>query len=256
VAEMAERSRRPGPRGPGHKQAGEAGGGRGREADDQDLPASQVDAQPEPGGEDLPDGGPDPTFAEEAPRARTRAEEMGIPPLWAVGGDKGKARELRKQLEAAEEAVDRARREARDADERHLRLAAEMENMRRRHQKDRQDQLLYGNAELITRVIPLLDNFHRALDHAPGSAETDPEVQQWVSGLQMVVRQFEDILQGAGVEVIAAVGEAFDPSLHQAVVAEPSAEHEDGQVIAELQRGYRLRDRVLRPSMVKVASNR
>lgn len=213
------------------------------------MPASQVDAQPDP------DEVSDEAQAADAPRARTRAEEMGIPPLWAVGGDKGKSKELRKQLEAAEEAVDAARREARDATERHLRLAAEMENMRRRHQKDREDQVLYGNADLIVRILPLLDNFHRALDHAPASAEADPVVEQWVSGLQMVVRQFEEILAGAGVEPIDAVGKPFDPSEHQAVTAEPSDEHEDGHVIAELQRGYRLRDRVLRPTMVKVATN-
>lgn len=212
-----------------------------------DLQESQVDAQSGIGDDDV--------TVDDAPRARTRAEEMGIPPLWAVGGDKGKSKELKKQLEAAEEAVDTARREARDANERHLRMAAELENMRRRHQKDRQDQVLYGNADLITRILPLLDNFHRALDHAPESAESDPTVQQWVQGLQLVVRQFEDILAGAGVEAIESVGKPFDPSEHQAVMAEPSAEHEDGQVIAELQRGYRLRERVLRPSMVKVANN-
>ena len=220
-------------------------------AHDSDAVEPRLDVQPRdddaPGDEAHPD---------DAPRARTRAEEMGIPPLWAVGGDKGKSKELRRQLEAAEEAVSSARLEAKEATDRHLRLAAEMENMRRRHQKDRQDQLFYGNAELITRILPLLDNFHRALDHAPESAAGDPVVEQWVSGLQMVVRQFEEILAGVGVEAIEAVGKPFDPNEHQAVVAEPSDEHEDGQVTAELQRGYRLRDRVLRPTMVKVANNR
>jgi len=220
------------------------------EADDEiqlDLPASQVDAQPGTPGEE--------EHVEHQPPARTRAEEMGIPPLWAVGGDKGKSKELRKQLAAAEEAVETARRESGEATERYLRLAAEMENVRRRHQKDRQEQQLYGNAELISRILPLLDNFHRALDHAPETSEADPVVQQWVSGVQMVVRQFEEILAGAGVEPIEAVGKPFDPSQHQAVLAEPSEEHEDGHVVAELQRGYRLRDRILRPTMVKVASN-
>ena len=188
-------------------------------------------------------------------RPRTRVDEMGIPPIWAVGGEKGKVKEYKKQLAAAEEALESARADARDANERYLRTAAEMENMRRRHQKDRTDQLLYGNADLILRILPLLDNFHRALDHVPTSAEDDPEVKAWVSGLLMVVRQFEDVLESAGVEAIVSVGEAFDPSLHQAVMAEPSDEHQDGHVIEELQRGYRLRDRVLRPSLVKVASN-
>lgn len=213
-----------------------------------DLPPSQVDATPDA------DPGLDPERGLR-PSGRTAAEEMGIPPLWAIGGDKGRSTQLKKQVEAAEVAVDAARQEAREAGEKYLRLLAEMENMRRRHQKDREDYLLYGNAELITRVLPLLDNFHRALDHAPESAAGDAAVDQWVSGLQMVVRQFEEILAVAGVEPIEAEGQPFDPAQHQAVAAEPSDQHADGQVIAELQRGYRLRDRVLRPSMVKVANN-
>lgn len=188
-------------------------------------------------------------------RDLTGVDDMAIPPLWAVGGEKGRARELKKQLAAAEEALESARTDARDAHEKYLRAAAEMENMRRRHQQDRTDQVLYGNADLILRILPLLDNFHRALEHVPESAIEDPALKPWVSGLLMVVRQFEDVLQGVGVEGIEAVGKQFDPSMHQAVMSEPSEEHEDGQVIAELQRGYRLRDRVLRPSMVKVASN-
>jgi molecular chaperone GrpE len=188
-------------------------------------------------------------------RPRTRAEEMGIPPLWAISGGGTRSKEHKRQLAAAEVAVESAKKDARDANERFLRVAAEMENVQRRHRQDRQEQLLYGNAELINRILPVLDNFHRALEHAPESVEGDPAVQQWVSGLLMVVRQFEDILESIGVEPIEAVGLPFDPNFHQAVMAEPSDEHADGQVIAELQRGYKLRDRVLRPSMVKVASN-
>lgn len=188
-------------------------------------------------------------------RQRTRAEEMGIPPLWAISGGGTKSKEHKRQLAAAEEAIESAKKDARDANERYLRVAAEMENVQRRHRQDRQEQLLYGNAELIKRILPVLDNFHRALEHAPESVEGDPAVQQWVSGLLMVVRQFEDILESVGVEPIEAVGHAFDPNIHQAVMAEASGDHEDGEVIAELQRGYRLRERVLRPSMVKVASN-
>lgn len=189
-------------------------------------------------------------------RPRTRAEEMGIPPLWAIsGGSAAKSKEFKKQLAAAEEAVETAKKNARDVNERYLRLAAEMENVQRRHRQDRQEQLLYGNAELINRILPVMDNFHRALEHAPESVEGDPAVKQLIDGLKMVMRQFDDILESVGVEPIESVGLQFDPNLHQAVVAEPSDQHQDGEVIAELQRGYRLRDRILRPSMVKVASN-
>jgi molecular chaperone GrpE len=197
----------------------------------------------------------EPEVVEGPTRERTRAEEMGIPPLWAVSGPGGKTKEMKRQLAAAEEALESAKKDARDANERYLRQAAEMENVQRRHRQDRQEQLLYGNAELIKRILPVLDNFHRALEHAPESAASDPAVGQWVNGALMVVRQFEDLLESVGVEAIEAEGKPFDPSVHQAVVAEPSDQHQDGEVIAELQRGYRLRDRVLRPSMVKVAQN-
>ena len=225
------------------------------EPQDTERPGSQAEPRSEKEAESRdPQSEPEPG---DSPlrRERTRVDEMGIPPLWAVGGEKGRARELKKQLAAAEEALENARADARDAHEKYLRVAAEMENMRRRHQQDRTDQVLYGNADLILRILPLLDNFHRALDHAPESAIEDPALKPWVSGLLMVVRQFEDILEGAGVVGIEAVGKQFDPSMHQAVMAEASVDHEDGQVIAELQRGYRLRDRVLRPSMVKIANN-
>jgi molecular chaperone GrpE len=217
-----------------------------------DLPVSEVDAPVF-----SPDPQTEPEVVESHNRDRTRAEAMGIPPLWAVsgGGSGAKTKELKRLLATAEEALESARADARDANERYLRLAAEMENVQRRHRTDRQEQLLYGNAELIKRILPLLDNFHRALEHVPESNAEDPAVQQWVEGLNMVVRQFEDILEGAGVETIEAMGQPFDPNQHQAVMAEPSDEHEDGQIMAELQKGYRLRDRVLRPSMVKVASN-
>ena len=191
-------------------------------------------------------------------RARTRAEAMGIGPDLshkpredAPAGKPG--RDAREQLAAVEKALEAARAEARESADRHLRLAAEMDNMRRRHRQEQADQLQYANAELITKLLPVLDNFHRALDHAPEGVEGPTE--QLRGGLLMVVKQFEDILESEGVRPIETEGKFFDPNLHQAVIAEPSADHEEGQIIAELQRGYTLHDRVLRPSMVKVARN-
>jgi molecular chaperone GrpE len=213
-----------------------------RTAGDQ-PPASETDARPET----------EPEVVES--HQRTKAEEMGIPPLWELSQSGGKGKDAKRQLAAAEEALEQARQQEHEARDSYVRMAAELENMRRRHQKDREEQRLYGNAELITRILPILDNFHRALEHAPETADNDPAVKQWISGLLMVVRQFEDILESAGVEPIESVGRRFDPNMHQAVMAEASDEHEEDQVISELQRGYRLRDRVLRPSMVKVARN-
>jgi molecular chaperone GrpE len=191
-------------------------------------------------------------------RARTRAEAMGIGPdlpQRAQGeAPAGKpSRDARDQLQAAEKALEAARAEARESADRHLRLAAEMDNMRRRHRQEQLDRLQYGNAELITKLLPVLDNFHRALDHAEEGV--GGPVEQLRNGLLMVVKQFEDILASEGVTPIETEGKFFDPNLHQAVLAEASPDHEEGQIISELQRGYTLHDRVLRPSMVKVARN-
>jgi molecular chaperone GrpE len=191
-------------------------------------------------------------------RARTRAEAMGIGPDLPhrprKDGPAGKSdRDAREQLEAAEKALEAARAEARESADRHLRLAAEMDNMRRRHRQEQLDRLQYGNAELITRLLPVLDNFHRALDHAEEGVGGPAE--QLRNGLLMVVKQFEDILASEGVTPIDTEGKFFDPNLHQAVLAEASPDHEEGQIISEMQRGYTLHDRVLRPSMVKVARN-
>ena len=180
----------------------------------------------------------------------TRAEELGIEP--AIGKPKRggeKSRETSRQLEAAEEALEAARAEAKEAKENYLRTAAELDNMRRRHRQEQAERLQYGNAELIAKLLPVVDNFHRALEHAPS------EDRQLVDGLLMILRQFEDVLESEGVSVIEAEGKPFDPSLHQAVAAEPAPGVEDGTVIAELQKGYRLNERVIRPSMVKVAQN-
>jgi molecular chaperone GrpE len=161
-------------------------------------------------------------------------------------------KQLRRELHDALEQLDAAKNDNKgvaEANERYLRLAAEMENLRKRHRQEQVERLQYANSELITKLLPVLDNFHRALDHAN---DADP---QMVSGLLMIVRQLEDILESEGVVPIKAEGERFDPALHQAVMAEPSPDHEDGTVIQELQRGYMMRDRVLRPSLVKIAQN-
>ena len=181
----------------------------------------------------------------------TRAEMMGIAPnLPRVKGD---GRDIRKQLRAAEEAVEKARAEASEARDNHLRLAAEMENVRRRHRQEQMERSQYANEQLIARLLPLLDNFHRALEHEPELVRADTAGDQWAGGLRMIVKQFEDILAAEGVEVLEAVGQPFDPAFHQAVASEPS-ELPEGIVTAELQRGYRLRDRVLRPSMVRISA--
>jgi molecular chaperone GrpE len=134
---------------------------------------------------------------------------------------------------------------------RYQRLAADFENYKRRTRQELADRTQYANEELLRKLLPILDNLRRALDHAPEGID-----RNWFDGLRMVVRQFEDTLQAQGVSPIPAVGKKFDPSQHEAIAREETDEHEEGTIVEEMQPGYRLHERVLRPTLVKVAHPR
>jgi molecular chaperone GrpE len=130
----------------------------------------------------------------------------------------------------------------------YVRLAADFENFRRRKTQELSDRVRYASEDAARALLPALDNLRRAVDHAPEGTD-----DAFLSGVRMTVRQFEDALTSLGVTPIVAVGERFDPSLHEAVLGVESPEVEHDTVVDELQRGYRLHDRVIRPSMVRVA---
>lgn len=134
---------------------------------------------------------------------------------------------------------------------RYQRAVADLENTRRRSRQELAERTQYANEQLVLKLLPLLDNFQRALAHAPEGI--DPN---WVDGIKLIARQFEDILGSQGVSSIPAVGEKFDPSQHEAIASEQTDEHEEGTVVEEMQRGYRLHRKVLRPTLVKVAQPR
>ena len=104
---------------------------------------------------------------------------------------------------------------------------------------------------MLRKLLPILDNFKRALDHAPEGID-----RNWFEGIKLVARQFEETLEAQGLAAIPAVGEKFDPAQHEAIASEETDEHEEGTVVAEIQPGYRLHNRVLRPTLVKVAHPR
>jgi molecular chaperone GrpE len=144
-----------------------------------------------------------------------------------------------------------ARDEAQANFARYQRLAADFENYKRRTRQELADRTQYANEELLRKLLPILDNLRRALDHAPEGID-----RNWFDGLRMVVRQFEDTLEAQGVSPIPAIGEKFDPSQHEAIAREETDEHEEGTIVEEMQPGYRLHERVLRPTLVKVAHPR
>lgn len=135
-----------------------------------------------------------------------------------------------------------------EEEERYLRLRADFDNLKRRTQLDREAQAKYRAQSLLTDLLPVLDNFERALN----VEATSEEAQNMKKGIEMVYRTLVEATEKEGLQVIATEGEAFDPNVHQAVMQESDAEKESGIVLQELQRGYQLKDRVLRPAMVKV----
>ena len=129
------------------------------------------------------------------------------------------------------------------------RLQAEFDNYRKRSVKEQQDFRDYALAEALKSLLPIMDSLDRAVKT---NAKT---VEDLRSGIELIDKQFHDALAKLGVEPVPASGEVFDPNLHQAVQMVETDEVEDHRVIDELQRGYRIKDRLLRPAMVRVASN-
>ena len=129
-----------------------------------------------------------------------------------------------------------------------LRTAAEFDNYRKRMERERRELSEYAAADVLKDLLPILDNFERALQ-----APATPETEALRKGLELIHRQMLDVLKKRGVTQIEALGADFDPNFHEAVIHEASADHREGEVMQELQRGYLLGERLLRPAMVKVA---
>ncbi len=152
------------------------------------------------------------------------------------------------QLESVQAELETARQERDHLLDRLARLQAEFDNYRKRSAREQQDFRDYALAEALKSLLPVLDSFDRALAHRAGGEE-------FAAGIELINRQFHDALAKLGVQPIEVQGEPFDPNLHQAVQMVESDEVEDHHVLDELQRGYKLKDRLLRPAMVRVATH-
>lgn len=154
---------------------------------------------------------------------------------------------LQEQLTQARADLTQAQEEARATLERLARAQADFENLRRRAQREREDLALHANQELLKDFLPVLDNLERALASAENTA-----AQGLHAGVELTARQFRALLEKHNVTPVAAEGQPFDPNLHEAVMQE-HGDYEVPTVVLELQKGYKIGDRLLRPAMVKVA---
>ena len=151
--------------------------------------------------------------------------------------------------EAPGGSVEELQRQRDDYYDRLLRKTAEFDNFRKRTERERQTLAEAAAADLIEELLPLIDDLERALKADVGAEGAEP----YRRGVELIHRQLNETLRKRGVRAIDALGATFDPHYHQAVAHEPSSSHREGEIIEEFRRGYMLGDRLLRPSMVKVA---
>ena len=150
------------------------------------------------------------------------------------------------EAEAAEaERESKASEEDEAWSDKYTRLMADFQNYKKRTEKEKADVYSFANEKIMTDLLQVIDNFERAL----GSECQD---QAYADGMQMIFKQFTDILKGAGLEEIEAVGHDFDPNFHHAVLTDSNPDFDSGKVTEVLQKGYKLNGKVIRPSMVKV----
>lgn len=147
------------------------------------------------------------------------------------------------------EEVEKLRAEHEEGQQRLLRTQADFDNFRRRTLKEKEELGKYASAKLITELLPVIDNFQRALSTAGEHAES----ASYVKGVEMIFRQLEGVLSAEGLTAMESVGKPFNPEFHQAIMQVESEEYEEGIVVEEVQKGYMLKDKVLRPAMVKVS---
>lgn len=152
------------------------------------------------------------------------------------------------EIDPKDQKINELQQLADENEEKYLRLYAEFENYKRRIQKENEINKTYQAQRVLTDILPAIDNIERALQ-IEGDDETFKSLKK---GVQMVHESLINALKDNGLEVIKTEGEAFDPNIHQAVVQDDNPDFESGEITQELQKGYKLKDRVLRPSMVKV----
>ena len=144
--------------------------------------------------------------------------------------------------------LQQAEQESASFKDQYLRAAAEMRNYKRRVEQDRAELIRNAGAGVLMKLLPILDDLELAMAHVPQEIAASP----WFDGLKMVQTKLQTMLEGEGVKPIEALGQNFDPRVHEAVMHESAGPEMAGKVTAELRRGYTLHDRVIRPTMVKV----
>ncbi|MET3940679.1 molecular chaperone GrpE [Paenibacillus sp. PvP094] len=184
--------------------------------------------------------------AEEQEQQETTAAESQEP-VNEAGAAEAQAEEMADQ---GQDELGRLKAEVEETQQRFVRAQADFDNFRRRTQKEKEELAKYASMKLVTELVPVIDNFERAMATVPEGTESE----SFSKGIQMIFRQLETVLNNEGLTAMDTVGQPFNPEFHQAIMQVESDEYEEGTVVEEVQKGYMLKDKVLRPAMVKVSS--
>ena len=202
--------------------------------DEKDKPGDEIEFLPEP-----------PPPGEEAPAAPPAAEKKGPEPKAAAGeSSKGLKEKLRKK----DAEIKRLQKGLDELKETYLRKLADMENLRKRFERERSEYQQYALSGLLLELLGIADNFERALQSAPAAGDG----KTFREGVELILRMFQNLLAKNGVRPIVLEGRAFDPTFHHAMAVEESEEVAEAEIEEELQKGYLHHDRLLRPTLVKV----
>lgn len=179
------------------------------------------------------------------PNTIDMSDEPALPPA------DNPVKEMQAELGAVTEERDRLVKEKQELYDRLLRNQAEFENARRRTERERSEFIQYAGIEMVREIVPVVDDFERALQS--GASLADGPAKDYIKGIELIYQRLIDRLTKLGLEPIETAGKLFDPNLHQAVERIETIEVPDQTILSEFQRGYLFKGRLLRPSMVKVA---
>jgi len=187
---------------------------------------------------------------EEIKRAvgKEEAEEAEAPPAEGEAGTEA-PEEPKEEVTLAKEELEKLQAAVQEKEERILRLQADFENFRRRTAKEKEELSAVVTQGILKDMLPLLDNFERAM------AAEAKDIDSFKQGVEMIFKQFGEVLVKNGLEHIEVEGQKFDPNFHQAVMRVENPDLEDETIAQELQKGYMVKGRVIRPSMVQVVAN-
>jgi molecular chaperone GrpE len=180
---------------------------------------------------------------------QSASEDAGLETAEATAGDNAEGQETPEGANALERQLEEQRKLADEQYQRYLRTQADFDNFRRRSRQEKEDFAKYASGKLIEQLLPIVDNFERALS----ASKDNKDYEALQKGVDMIYRQLDQVLVQEGLQPIESVGQPFNPEYHQAIMQVESDEHEEGIVLEEMQKGYKLKDKVLRVAMVKVS---